>query len=419
MNAPAGGPPELNIEGPAEQWLAPPTPPQDWFSLARFEEDDDEEKPKKPEGIRLERLSDKDIGALMGKAWRNPITGQVHLKDFGIFPDFSVADLWTRQYLFGTAEQLAKDPYLFRPVPFPMRTWIYHYMFRMGRVLSVTGADEDGMIRHVLKLPVIDLPVRGGCWSPLMCYVPLVLMVCLTSDLALVVGGIIVVVLTLFIHWFLNTPDLYRIARLASVPIRIAFLVWLIMRVQANQATGTGEALAIVGFVLGFVTCLGEFGLGDGGALKSYRLHCSYEVLRALPNRIFICRRIGAAGSEQANRDIPPVNECVTGMGAWQLNYALIADVKGLIVELKPMSQNDWTEVYEERHIRGHRFIGLDIYNPSAPTVDALDANFEEQQLLIARNKMRQEWSQDGATSPSSYGKAAKAANADFVVEEA
>jgi len=431
MNAPAGGPPELDIEGPADQWLAPPPPPPhpDFldaetsrltagsrrpggsrrnFSDGDFFDDDDEDNPKEksPDVIRLERLSNKDIGALMGKAWRNPITGQVHLKDFGIFPDFSVVDLFTRDYLFGTADQLSQNPYLFRPVPLPLRTWIYHYIFRMGRVLSVGGADEDGgahhedaMIRHVLGLPVIDLPDRAGCWSPLMCYVPLVLVVCLTCDTALVVVGICVVVFTLFINWFLNTPDFYRFTRPVSIPLRIGFFVWLIIRMQDEKETETGVVLAVIGFICGIIGCLGEFGLGDCGAICGYRLHCQYEVLRSLPNRIFICRRIGAAGTEERDWDVPPVNECVTGMGSWSFDMALIADVKGLIVELKPMSRADWSEVYEERHWRTHRFIGIDVYNPGNPTVDTLDAHFQEQQLQIARNKMQQALSSeaDGA----------------------
>lgn len=276
-----------------------------------------------------------------------------------------------------------------------------------------SASHEDGMIRYVLSLPVIDLPDRAGFWSPLVCYVPLVLVICLTCDTGVVVVGLAVVILTLGINLMLNSPDLYRFARLVSIPLRIFFLAWLIMQMTNEKETGTGVALSIVGFISGIIGCLGEFGWGDCGSVRGYRLHCHYEVMRSLPNRIFVCRRIGAAGTEDRDFDVPPVDRCVTGMGSWPYDMALIADVKGLICELKPMSKADWDEVYEERHWRSHRFIGIDVYSTSSPSVDHLDADFRAQEMLKARTKFKMDM--EGVASSSQTG---HSPGGSIVVEE-
>merc|ERR1719486_994836 len=108
---PEGRPPELGtVQGPASTWIP---------------EDEALTKPEETYGIgnlEVTRCSGKSLSGLMGKCWRNCVTGQVEIKRLGKFPDFCVADLWTRPHIRGTCEQLAMDPYLFRPIPLNMRT---------------------------------------------------------------------------------------------------------------------------------------------------------------------------------------------------------------------------------------------------------------------------------------------------------
>jgi len=157
----------------------------------------------------------------------------------------------------------------------------------------------------------------------------------------------------------------------------------------------------MLGFVVALMFGFAEIILGDGSALCAYRLHCSYEVIRPLPNRIFVCRRLGAAHSGEVLGKSLPVNEKITGMGSWQKDYVLIADVKGLIVELRPMSMQDWKLVFTEKQMDMsvvHRYIGLDVYSPGAATIDALSAAIDEQQMLQQKSQQRREWAKDDVT---------------------
>merc|ERR1719223_14248 len=114
-------------------------------------------------------------------------------------------------------------------------------------------------------------------------------------------------------------------------------------------------------------------------------MHCSYEVLMPLPNRIFICRRHGAAHSRDVYGSCLPVNEKITGMGSWAPDFVLIADVSGLICELRPMRKEDWKLLVEEHALNPkapQRYFGMDVFAPGSATVDALNMIIREQQLL-------------------------------------
>lgn len=103
---------------------------------------------------------------------------------------------------------------------------------------------------------------------------------------------------------------------------------------------------------------------GDGSSLAAYRFTCRYEVFRELSERVFVCRRHGAAHLEDAFGERGEVDECVTGTGAWQRNYTLIADLQGLLVELRPMLPHEWQQAamhyYESRSPLS--YICLDVF---------------------------------------------------------
>lgn len=385
-NMPSGEPPEL-IGGPADSWI----PEQKGGEM-------DQQYKIGIGELSVDRVGEIGPGALMGKTWRNPVTGIVQIKRCGGFQDFHIADLWTRSSLNGSCIELAGDPYLFRPIPMATRTWIYHYLFRMGRVLEgESGADEDAMIKHILAMHCIDAQVSGGRWAPVLLHVPMILFLALAADLTVAVVSLTILLLVLFIQWATNSPECYRWSRPIHLPLRLVLLGWIVVRMGANSGA---SAAGLIGFLVALVLCIVEMVLGDGGAICAYRLHCSYEVLQPLPNRIFVCRRHGAAHSADVIGRGNPVDEKISGFGHWASDYALIADVKGLIVELRPMDAADWKLLFQEKQIDSdavHRYIGLDVYSPGAATVDALSAAIDEQQMLMQKNQQKQNWKVEDA----------------------
>jgi hypothetical protein len=381
---PSGKPPKIEpFDGPANTWIPTPTGgPQGLIASGLLE---------------LKRCSNSGIGALMGKSWRNPVTGQVQMKQFsGDFEDFQVADLWTRKDICGPVSDLAMDPYLFRVIPMVMRTWMYHHEFREGMVVEgVDGADEDAMINRILGMHCIDAHVKAGSWAPIMMYVPMILFLTIAADIDAAMFAIFVLVMLFFLQWVMNAPGLYRFPRLAHLPLRLVLLIFIVMRMNAKAAGEYASATSGLAFIVAVLFCIAEIILGDGGAIWGIRLHCSYQVIRKLPNRIYICHRLGAAHSTELMGRYVPVNEKVTGIGSWPPDFVIIADVRGLIVQLRPMHTSDWNMLYAERQVNEeaiHRYIGLDIFSPGAATIDALNAALEEQRMIQEQNAKKKEW---------------------------
>jgi len=364
---PEGRPPELgHFDGPAESWIP--------HKMSMSAKTHSSEQTQKSGGIHLERCTRSEVNGLMGKGFRNYVTGKVAIKHTGSFQDFCVVDIWTRDSITGTVEQMAEDPYLFRPIPLNVRTWIYHHFFRSGALLP--GLSEDTMIRWVLSMYCIDAEIRtAGTWAPIMLYIPMILFLSLAADVTVTVLAILSLVINIFIQSVTNTPELYRYARIATFPFRIATLAVIIIRMGAKGEEENTSPVNSLGFVGALIMCLLEILIGDLGALVAARYLCNYEILRVIPNRIYVCRRHGAAHSQEIFGDVVPVSERITGMGAWQSDFALIADVKGVVMELQPMTKDDWKAMFLEKQMNEehiHRYLGLDVYSPGAATTDAL-----------------------------------------------
>lgn len=378
---PEGPPPDLGVvHGPASTWI-----PDDCEAVQAYDPDFGRD-------VEVQRVDEKDLGALMGKAYRHCVTGKVEIKGTGKVSDYCVADLWTRDDINGTVEAMSHDPYIFKPVPFPIRTWIYHAIFRSGMV-TTDDADgsEDAIIRSVLNAFCIDVGgLSDGQWAPIMLYVPMILLLSFGADVGSTMISSVVLAISIAIQWLMNTPRFYRFTRLATFPFRIVLLILLIQGMQAKSQKETSSGMTTAGFVIAILLCVLEILVGDGQTLASYRLHCYYEVIKPLPNRLFVCRRHGAAHSSEIFGEFTPVSEKVSGIGGWQRDFALIADMKGLIVELKPMSKADWNLIFSEKQTHNnmiHRYMGLDIFSPGAATVDALNAAIDEQQMMMAKKK--------------------------------
>jgi len=309
-------------------------------------------------GFRFERMDHYDPSALMGRAYRNFITGVVQMKNLKDFPEFCLVDLWTRNRLVGDCNTYSEDRFLFRPVPLLYRTWTYHDLFRQRKV--VQSSDDTAMIKYVLKQRVIDAPVgAAGSWSPIMLYSFSVVAATLTGNFPVVFYGISLIPIFCFIGLITNVPKFYYYQRLLALPFRI---IWLVVLASAPNEEGSG--VFTFGIMLAILLAVIDFVMGDGKMLVNYRLLCNYELFRQLPNRVFICKRHGAAYMEEQFGDRGRVDECITGMGSWDKTFMLLAEVHGILVELRPVKREEWDFAADEflDTFSPKTFVGLDVF---------------------------------------------------------
>lgn len=330
------------------------------------------------------RLGPRGNQVLMGKCKRSAVTGEVWLRSKVDFPDYSIVDLYTRYYLVGNLHSFSADQYLFRPVPLLYRTWMYHVFNRRQQTLQ--SSRDYGMLVQVLEQRCIDAPVSAGRWSPVMCHGPMVLVLAFAGDLSLALVGAFYFVTMFYIGVVSNNPEWYRYTRVLSAPMRLAFLALIFWRFGSSEA----NALAVLSYIVVSALYLMDFIVGDVSAILNFRHHCHYEIIKTLPNRVVVCKRHGAAHYEDSFGSRGSVPEVVSGMGDWGNSYMLIADLHGILTELRPMGTQDWKTIWEERdrnvHVE-HKFVGLDVYCDEIPTKEALDAAGEEQERLANLKK--------------------------------
>eukprot|EP00929_Paragymnodinium_shiwhaense_P083479 TRINITY_DN44512_c0_g1_i1.p1 TRINITY_DN44512_c0_g1~~TRINITY_DN44512_c0_g1_i1.p1 ORF type:complete len:406 (-),score=96.34 TRINITY_DN44512_c0_g1_i1:293-1510(-) len=312
-----------------------------------------------------------ETAPLMGTAFRQVLTGEVRLERVPKRLDYTVVDLWTRPCLLGKIKQFVYDRYLFKPVPMTYRTWIYHSLYRGGMIQADTGED---LMTTTLKQHCIDQPETCGRFSPALMYFPSCLGAALTGDKVFVTICVVVAALLHRLAAELNVPKWYRYNRLASLPFRAIFIFYLLARIGGDFTNVLGTFIVLVGAIADIV-------LGDVRQLTSCNLICQYEIVRELPNRVFVCRRIGAISTNLNLR----ISDTISGLAIWETNFVLIADIKGLLVELRPVTIEDWCKLSAE-YVTEHNaqdFFGLDIFDHDVPTAQHLLRS-------MARNKTAQ-----------------------------
>jgi len=290
---------------------------------------------------------------LMGCAHRSPITGEITMRNIEDIPDFFVVDLLERQRLPQEVQDLAEDPYIFRPVPLKYRTWLYHEAWRRSTMPTVrvqgSAKHEHQMIMYTLSLPTIDAPIRAGRYSTLTFFVVGVFMSALARDSTLTLGAMLLLYLMYGISVGTNSPKHYRLERLITAPFRLGFFALLVIPINFNSVVGAvcrlATALLLVADVL----------VGDLSVFRNVKFMCTHQVMRILPNRVYVCNRIGAEFIEKAFGERGEVPECIAGFRPWKRCHSLVADVGGIICELRPMSAEDWLLVAEEWSMGGGR----------------------------------------------------------------
>lgn len=323
---------------------------------------------KKSIALSFEQLSNpvalrhegRATGSILGKCYRNAITGKTVLKDTST-KDFGIVDLWERKALYGTPDDLVDDPYVFKIVPLDYRTWFYHYYF--NNLGEMAGSSSDrGLLARVLGTKTVDLHRTAGRWSPALCSAPATFVAVFTSDFVTVIASVLMTVFNLFVSSLSNNPRFYRFSRIYSGFPRLVFFIFILVRMSMRASSGDGGSIGLLGFVVILSILVFDFAFGDFVAFKSIGAHCTFEILSELPRRIFVCRRGGGAFLK---RDHGTISETVSGMAHFD-DMALIAEIRGLIVQLVPMDRQDWLMAWEQLINTGKHvtFLGMDVFCP-------------------------------------------------------
>jgi len=323
--------------------------------------------------LRRQKMPARD--EFMGKAHRNFVTGEICLRKVEPTTDFRIIDLYRRARICGSPEQLAEDPYLFKPVIMPMRTWMYHDLHRSKKLMM--GSDENGMVKYVMFMPCIDANVSTGHWSPLVCYMPGVLFCALTKDQNTVGSSLLVAVTMSVVGNMCNYSFQYRLARYYTVPMRLLHFIIVCM----SFANHTEDFVATVGYILCFGSILLDIVSGDLAKATSFRFWCTYQTLRELPNRVFICRREGASHLEELQGLSRPIDSIVHGMGTWQRRrWMLVCEMCGVICKLEPVTAPEWRAMWEDSFRTGTTctYVSMDLFDDKTPEMYPFDEKTEE-----------------------------------------
>eukprot|EP00931_Biecheleriopsis_adriatica_P116205 TRINITY_DN91883_c0_g1_i1.p1 TRINITY_DN91883_c0_g1~~TRINITY_DN91883_c0_g1_i1.p1 ORF type:complete len:460 (+),score=84.71 TRINITY_DN91883_c0_g1_i1:49-1380(+) len=344
-------------------------------------------KLSKGDGLPLQiRLEHKQIrsGALIGKCRRNAMTGEIITEKPVDYPNFQVVDLAGRKRLPVDRSELEKDPYLFRPVPLEYRTWIYQSHFLDPE--NVRGKNDlDYVVREALNAWCLDVKMLHSRWSPMMAYAFIMFVAALTSHAWIIMSVVILGLFSCNLSTQLNQPSVYQWDRWATLPLRLGLLLMLII-IYPSEST-----IEVIGSITTILLVIAELIFGDLQLINTYRFHCSFSIYKSLGSRIFVCKRDGGATLREVFHKgvIDNVDERITGVAHWDEKFHLIAEMEGLMVELKPMSKDDWRLAAAEYnwHLEPLTFVSIPLIEyDGVVQVKELD---EEDILVPTKNSRR------------------------------
>jgi len=326
--------------------------------------------------LAIDRLPERGSNAYMGCTWRSAITGEIKMTYAEGWPDFQLVDIWKRDWIEGTLQEFLDDRYLFLPIPLIYRTWLYHGLVHDRKVTS-SGGSEHAMVLTALEESCIDVPLTAGRWSPLICYAPMAFVLCFTGDMVVTLMGIGMFLLLYFLTVQFNTPALYRYLRVACVVPRLFFVGFVVTRISWQST------LSLLASILAFGIMGIDVFYGDLEVLRCQKFLCHYELLKALPNRVFICRRHGGASIGDNFGSHGRVHESITGLGTWSSHLILIADINGILAELRPLTTQDVLDMYDEQSSDTDKlfpwcYVGLDVYGMKRPDFSTFDCSYKD-----------------------------------------
>lgn len=339
--------------------------------------------------LTIERMHFPDVNGLLGKSERNPITGVMYLKEIEPWRDFQVVDAWTSEILYAHPKEHVENPYLFTTRALNLRTWLYHKRFLEAKSQFRIGGLEEHFVTDALRERCVDLPTTGGLWSPAMVYLPLLPLTLIADDSTVFSFSAFVLAFTLIVSIAANGHRFYWWSRFMSLPARLAFVAVVLSRIQ-------GGTMQLLGYLLTVFGALIDLGFGDLAAFLAMKHQCSFNVLKTLPNQVYVCGRFGHVDGMEKRRPIP---EKITGVSdSGDGRVCLIANIQGLLIELLPVSAKDLPSFIEEHQQRskypelGHlKFIGVDLLSPECKTVaDIFTKNDHMHQLQKKLMSQRQ-----------------------------
>jgi len=263
----------------------------------------------------------------------------------------------------------------------------------------IKSKDEYAMLKDVLSQFCIDIE-GGSRYSPLMLYAPMGFACVLAQDNNLAHAAVLLLFLIFAISRGMNSMKLYRYARTTTLLLRLGFMALVILRMDFKDSFRT------FGYLLALAMCAVDLLWGDLRLLTSFRLHCHYEVIRIFPNRVALCRRVGGSYSNSSDYK-KPVHQDVSGIGNWEKTFILIADIYGILFELRPVSAKDWRALwelhkaeFEDEEDTRPVFVGIDIFWEEEPTANEVRGLVDLQDIVGPKKARQQEGMLFNKSSP-------------------
>mmetsp|Transcript_32685 Transcript_32685/g.84742 ORF Transcript_32685/g.84742 Transcript_32685/m.84742 type:complete len:427 (-) Transcript_32685:137-1417(-) len=314
----------------------------------RFATQDQELRAPPPEQSQL-HLNRTMLGVehFLTRIKRNAYTGGIVIMDACPSRDFHFVDLFHREFNHGKPELLRQDPYYFRPVPLQMRTWLYQSYWEENDLAGGTMWSAKDRFEHCIQAKVNDMsPIGGmGRWSPVLCLGPACFIVCMTLDLALVAMVVGSFLASVFVTSRMNRASLYRFERFLTIPFRWPIAIFVALAIMNPDRSGSTTTVLInlVAHGATIALLLTDVFVGDLLMLLGRPLECSYEIVKQLPGRVYVVRRVGGVMPGMGNPPGQRISELITGIDPKSaVSLTLLCDAQGLIVELFPMDAQDW-----------------------------------------------------------------------------
>ncbi|CAK9063022.1 Putative surface protein bspA-like (TvBspA-like-625) [Durusdinium trenchii] len=243
----------------------------------------------------------------------------------------------------------------------------------------------------ILSLECIDVDVNTGRHSPLFAWLVSSSFLACTGDSALVVMMLVTTFFMCIITYSFNTPERYDYIRVSLLPVRVAVSVGIAL--QSNQLSQYISVL-IFSYLSIFVLVI-DFILGDLFLLWAYRFQCSYRVLDILPARVFLCAREGAAHLDDVLGHRIGITTEVIGC-AWDSRYSLIADLNGLICELRRPRMEELQALVQDfqENQEDYGFLSVKCFSTDRPNFAALEQDIPLRELnrLIEIHRRQHLW---------------------------
>ncbi|CAK9093867.1 unnamed protein product [Durusdinium trenchii] len=260
---------------------------------------------------------------------------------------------------------------------------------QVPQTLSCSTLKDAGLV--ILSLECIDVDVNTGRHSPLFAWLVSSSFLACTGDSALVVMMLVTTFFMCIITYSFNTPERYDYIRVSLLPVRVAVSVGIAL--QSNQLSQYISVL-IFSYLSIFVLVI-DFILGDLFLLWAYRFQCSYRVLDILPARVFLCAREGAAHLDDVLGHRIGITTEVIGC-AWDSRYSLIADLNGLICELRRPRMEELQALVQDfqENQEDYGFLSVKCFSTDRPNFAALEQDIPLRELnrLIEIHRRQHLW---------------------------